>query len=494
MEKKIMIAGAGIGGLTAGSLLAKYGLEVTLLEASSELGGSAGKFKRKNEVFPVGATLGMGFEKNGIHERVLRYLDRPFPVDPLETVMEMVYPETTFVFYKDRTRHVNQLIRHFLGYEKQIQEFYQEIYHTAATVRTLMDRLPALPPSTAKEWLYLTTSLRTRHTRLLPLFNQTLGQRLKRHGLDQLFPFRHMIDGLLIDSMQTDSSHVSYLLAAVALDIYHEGAYYIPGGLYRLAEEMGQSLLENGGTLKKRRALSKLERANNMWIATDHRGNQYEATDVVLNIPIHQLANILAPELISQLKKPLQKGLTEPTWTTLALYMTVDSTKLQSPLPPFRQVSTALGDRLSEGAHFFMSASRPGDLLRAPEGFQTVTVSTHSKAENWDTQEKYEDMRKTLTERMLDAIEQVVPRFRQALVHLETGAPKAWERYTGRPNGYVGGFPQTLDNALFNSISHRSGLPRLYICGDHVFPGGGTIGAATSGIHAARSISGSQLI
>jgi phytoene dehydrogenase-like protein len=132
--------------------------------------------------------------------------------------------------------------------------------------------------------------------------------------------------------------------------------------------------------------------------------------------------------------------------------------------------------------------------LRAPAGFQTVTVSTHSKAQSWSTKQKYDAMREELTERMLKAIDHVIPCFREAIVHMETGAPRGWERYTGRPNGYVGGFPQTLDNALFNSISHHSGLPGLYICGDHIFPGGGTIGVAASGIHVARSISKSRIV
>ena len=68
------------------------------------------------------------------------------------------------------------------------------------------------------------------------------------------------------------------------------------------------------------------------------------------------------------------------------------------------------------------------------------------------------------------------------------------KHYTGRPNGYVGGFAQTLDAALFKSISHHSGLPGLYLTGDHIFPGGGTIGVAASGIHCARSISGKALL
>ncbi|EIM08021.1 putative phytoene dehydrogenase [Planococcus antarcticus DSM 14505] len=492
MARTVLVIGAGIGGLTAGSLLAKDGWPVTLLEASSELGGCASKFKRNKYLFPAGATLGMGLEPGGIHDRVFRHLGKPLAIEPLERVMEMVHPEATFVFHKDRARHVDGITAHFPQHSKQIRSFYKEIHQTAAIVRTLMDPLPALPPATAKEWTFLTKSIRPKHVKLLPFFNQTLDQRLKKHGLDTLKEFRHMLDGLLIDSMQTGSEDVAYLLAAVALDIYHEGAYYVPGGLYRFSELMGDSLRENGGVLKKRRTLEKLERQGELWVATDHRGNAYEATDVILNVPIQQLPKILAPELVSKLKVSLRDGIAGETWTTLTLYLAVDLTKLKEPLPPFRQIST--GVDLAEGGHFFMSSSVPGDELRAPEGFQTVTISTHSRLQEWDSQEKYEKQRTVLTECMLQAIQRLIPEFREAIVHMESGAPKAWERFAGRPNGLVGGFPQTLDAALFNSISHRSGLPNLYVCGDHIFPGGGTIGAAASGIHAARSVSGKKLV
>ena len=113
MTKRILVVGAGIGGLTAGSLLAKEGFDVTVLEAAAELGGCAGKYKRHPYLFPVGATLGMGLEPGGIHERVFRHLGKPMDLEPLKRVMEMVHPTGTFVFHKDRRRHVRELAAHF---------------------------------------------------------------------------------------------------------------------------------------------------------------------------------------------------------------------------------------------------------------------------------------------------------------------------------------------------------------------------------------------
>src|SRR5690606_23970570 len=114
-------------------------------------------------------------------ERVFRFLGKPMAIEPLEQVMEMVHPEATFVFHKDRVRHVDGIAAHFPEYSDQIHTFYKEIYQTAPIVRTLMDPLPALPPSTAAEGAFLAKSMRPKPVKLLPFFKQTLGHRLKKH-------------------------------------------------------------------------------------------------------------------------------------------------------------------------------------------------------------------------------------------------------------------------------------------------------------------------
>jgi phytoene dehydrogenase-like protein len=59
---RIVVIGAGIGGLTAAALLADEGYTVTVLEAGTYPGGSAGTFFHQGFRYEAGATLAGGFQ------------------------------------------------------------------------------------------------------------------------------------------------------------------------------------------------------------------------------------------------------------------------------------------------------------------------------------------------------------------------------------------------------------------------------------------------
>lgn len=78
-KAKVVVVGAGIGGLTAGALLARYGYDVVVYEQAMVPGGCASSFKRKGFVFDVGATQVAGLEKGGIHYRIFQELGVELP-------------------------------------------------------------------------------------------------------------------------------------------------------------------------------------------------------------------------------------------------------------------------------------------------------------------------------------------------------------------------------------------------------------------------------
>ena len=123
-------------------------------------------------------------------------------------------------------------------------------------------------------------------------------------------------------------------------------------------------------------------------------------------------------------------------------------------LMSYRDTAQAIIDisskEMDEGWHFFVSVSKQEDRLRAPEGYQTVTISTHTNLEYWKTKESYDAYREIMKNRILDAVEQYYPGFQHAIDVIEDGAPRGWENYTLRTNGYVGG----IVLIFFGSCSH----------------------------------------
>lgn len=56
MNKKVIVIGAGVGGLSVAALLAKKGYEVKILEKNNDIGGRAGVFKENGFTFDMGPT------------------------------------------------------------------------------------------------------------------------------------------------------------------------------------------------------------------------------------------------------------------------------------------------------------------------------------------------------------------------------------------------------------------------------------------------------
>ena len=94
---RVVVIGAGIGGLTTAALLAKAGLDVTVLEAHVYPGGCAGTFYHQGYRFDAGATLAAGFEPGGGMTRLAETLGIAWPVEPATTALRVHLPDGSTV-------------------------------------------------------------------------------------------------------------------------------------------------------------------------------------------------------------------------------------------------------------------------------------------------------------------------------------------------------------------------------------------------------------
>jgi phytoene dehydrogenase-like protein len=169
------------------------------------------------------------------------------------------------------------------------------------------------------------------------------------------------------------------------------------------------------------------------------------------------------------------------------VYLGVDEALIPENFPLHHQVIAQ--EPLGEGNSIFLSLSPGWDKTRAPKGKRSITISTHTTLQPWWTnyerdQEAYQERKEIYLNRMLDAAATILPGLSSAAELILPGTPVAFERFTRRYRGWVGGFPQT---SLWRNWSPNL-APNLWMVGDTIFPGQSVPAVSLGGLRVARAI------
>jgi len=205
------------------------------------------------------------------------------------------------------------------------------------------------------------------------------------------------------------------------------------------------------------------------------------------NLTPWALEKLLGEAAPTSLRREVKRR--SPMWGAFVMYVGLDAGIVNQSLT-HHQVVMDVNKKLGEGNSVFISLSPLGDEKRAPQGFRTATLSTHTSVLDWDklhreNPEAYEERKAKYAEKLLDAAERALPGFRKAAKLILPGTPHTYETFTRRPLGMVGGFPQT---SLLHARSPRTGIENLWLVGDSIFPGQSTAGVTLGAMRVAKLI------
>ena len=483
---QVIVIGAGVGGLTVGALLAKAGLSVTVLEASENLGGCASTFEVDGFRFDVGATVAGGFAPDGPMTRLAQWLDLCWDAHPVEPVMVVHLPDGfSIIRWSDSERWRRERLRAF---GEIVEPFWRWQERAAEVLWSLAMRLPPWLPQTRQETLSLFRSLFATLTtypsslRLLPDAFRTVAAHLPK-GSSRL---RQFVDAQLLIAAQCTSERANALYGAAALDLPRRGVTHLKGGMGTLAETLAEAIHRYGGVILRNCAASRIVMCSGKPIGVETENSDFLPADIVVaNVTPFALAQLLGEASPRWLQRTLPYP--EDGWGAFTLYLGVNEEIF---LPDFATHHQILcSETFSEGNSVFLSVSPEWDETRAPKGFRTLTLSTHTRLPQWwqawqDGKATYERLKADYTERMLKAAERLLPSLRDAIRIALPGTPLTFQRYTLRPFGWVGGFPQT---SLFRNVRPRI-ADGIWLVGDSVFPGQSTTAVAIAGMRVAFAI------
>ena len=126
----VIVVGAGLGGMTAASLLAKRGLSVLMIEQQSKPGGSCTSFKRDGVIFDVGTAMIYGFGEKGFRpfRFLMNELEEPIEVVAHATLARMTFEGQPIIFWPDVDRFLHELGRLFPDEKEGLRAFYPDLY------------------------------------------------------------------------------------------------------------------------------------------------------------------------------------------------------------------------------------------------------------------------------------------------------------------------------------------------------------------------------
>lgn len=481
--RRIVVVGAGVGGLTTAALLARSGYQVTVLEAHVYAGGCAGTFYHKGYRFDSGATLAGGFSGGGPHAQVAAALDLQWPVSPVDPAWVVHLPGRTVTQWADAERWRAESEAAFPG----SAGFWRAQEQLADVSWDIASRPFPWPPESARDLFTVAAALRPRTLLALPHLLRTVAQLASAHGAST--ELRTFLDAQLLIAAQTVSRNAHALYGSAALDLPRRGVNHVHGGIGALATTLADWLRANGGEVLYRQTVEKIEVRSGSAVAVHtSQGLRVPCDYLVANLTPWSFRELLGAQAPAALTREVQRR--PATWGAFTLYLGLDAQALPAGLADHHQVVVDASQPLGEGNSVFVSLSAAQDARRAPAGMRAATLSTHTAIAPWWQLHNaggsaYADRKAAYTAQLLAAAERAVPGIGRATRLCLAGTPLTFEFYTGRAQGMVGGFAQT---SLFNVRGPHTGLANAWLVGDSVFPGQSTAGVTLGGMRVARAV------
>lgn len=479
MAKKVNIIGAGLTGLSTGIYLQQSGIDTEIFELSGWAGGMCSAWVRNGYRFDgcihwmVGTKPGDGFNKLYREVGALEENTVIYNADSIFLELGGVMYEIPMEISKFRA------FLHTLS-EKDGDKIDELCGDITAMIHT---KMPTGAPSNLSEMIGFMKDSRGFLSLARKYLGRTVGEVVQaiqsqtiRDLLTALMPAEFSAEALIMMLGTRMSGNAGYPMGG-ALEMIRrmEAKYRALGGKINFQAKVDEIVIENGKAAGIR-----------------SKGAFYPAAAVVAACDAYDtLQNMLGgkyahPQLNEMLK-------TAPLFEPLAL-VSFGLTKQFS-------ISYSMRYECPEGIqvtpeviqHSFSIRSFDFDVSAAPDHCSSVMVMLSAPLDYWEKlrsedQTEYKSQKQKLATAVMDAVEQRIPGFRDAVSVVDVATPATYVRLANLYRGSFEGFVPTPAALKTNIKKTVPGVKNFCISGQWTSAGGGICSAVADGKQAAKLI------
>lgn len=492
-SQDVVVVGAGIGGLTAGALLAKAGKKVLVVDDNERPGGYARTIREGPYCFDTAVHLISGCEPTGplgpglidavLRQTGVRECCEFLRVDPFYTVR---FPDFRLDVPAGREAFIEAHARHFPQDAPGLRRLL-DLCHVIS--RQLLD-FPVSPR--LRDWLLLPR----RFPEVFRYRNATLGQVIDRHISD---PRMKTLFAALWPYVGLPPSSASFLTYAAMMASYiEEGAFYCRGSFQVVADALAEAVTKHGGELLLETRVSRiLNEGRTAAGVLLEDGTRIFAPIVISNADArHTFERLLDPESLPRHFMRRLRRL-RPAILAGSLYLATDLDLGQGDARLETIVSASwdakhVFDEAMSGRIAGVSVTIPTLLERslARSGEHLVIVMGFASSASHEMRPAE---RAKMAGQLLDLGETVVPGLRDHITHCAGGSQDVEQGLPVKVLGPIYGWEVSPQQAGPRRLAHETPISGLYLSGHWSRPAHGIYGVTWSGIQTARIVLGQRL-
>jgi phytoene dehydrogenase-like protein len=498
-----VVIGAGLGGLSAASYLAKAGKKVLVLEHHAVPGGYAHEFRRGHYRFDVSLHALDGIQPGGRAYLVLNELGvldqvRFTRLDPIYTSH---WPDATVAAHADVEAYEAELVRLFPHQAQQIRALIEALIYLFNELAMVDDQ--AMRRQAARKH-------RADHVALTKAaMSQSWAEFMGGYITD---PHLQSIFSALWSYYGLPPSKISALSFIMPWANYHVlGGYYPEGGSMAMSHALEQTIKAHGGQILYRQTVNRIKLRNGLAVGVETQsGLEVEAGIVVSNANAPDtLLSFVGREHLNA-SEASRFSVPRPSLSSLAVYLGLNQKpsgdhslehevldfKTYDLDADFNAAVTGRFDQTMAGITTYSAV----DPTCAPAGGEVMVImslaswdyanqwGTNGNLTNYRRNQRYLALKEEAGAKLIARAEEYWPELRRHIKYCEVSTPLTNMRYTCNPRGSLYGFEQTTENARRGLIrlNTQTSIPNLFLAGVWGFSGGQS-NALFTGREAARS-------
>lgn len=481
MAKKYdaVVIGAGLGGMSAATLIAKQGKSVLLLERHNIPGGYATSFCRGRFEFDVALHELSGVKSpDGAPGDLYQYLDAIGVAEkieflPMPDLYRVVDDNIDMTLPANRDECEEMLMEKFPGEAEGIENFFE------TTVNVMKDYKAIIASAAARSEDFSVEKFPTFTKNGMKTYGEVLDSLIKDETLKSVLSPYWGYAGL-------PPSKVPFQLMSAIWDAFLTNPpHHIRGRCQALSNAFMDTFFESGGVVKFNTGVKKINVKDGKvtGVITDE-DEEITASVVVSNAnPLSTMINLVGPE---HTPREFQREMNSKIigFSTVNLYIGLDC-------PPetiganvhenFLNMGSGIEEAWERGftmdppSGILFTCYNVTDPLFSPPGTSVVVMTATAYARPWYMipPDRYVEVKNQFAEGMLNLGEKYFPGLREHIEVIEVATPVTNMRYTGNPGGAIYGTDQYLSDSGLLRLQHKAPVDGLFFAGAWTIPGGG---------------------